>query len=281
MSYSPVESLSHQKKILSECFRNGASTEQGFRVALSEGPDFVGLKLSREGESGRPLLYIRTTSRGGGTPAGLLAIKDGVAHLLHDGRSRKIGFPNLYSKTVASINGRQYYYIGPVDSELVPRIIAYHGSRVEIHTEDAKVLGFNPGPSGELTVPEHQRNREATHFKICWALREFVENLGWTVSKVSGCAPDLVVERHKTKILFEVKPSGGLQNIATAIGELLIYSETVKPDLRIIVCPKDEGTYTKTNGLLSKHEILWFSVESFSEFETALATCLRNRGNNG
>ena len=94
--------------------------------------------------------------------------------------------------------------------------------------------GYNPGPK------DPQERRSATtrtrHYDAAEKLKEAVEKLGWlVVDREMTVSPDLLVAKGKKSALFEVKPNGELASFTMGIGELLVYSADVRPDIKIIV----------------------------------------------
>jgi hypothetical protein len=262
----PVKSPREQRDILRAIFEDDSFTKylDNFEIKLEEinGAIQIAVRLI-DARGGRPLLYLRTHTNRGGTPAAMIAKRGRDYFLLHDGRVRKHGFGNPFSEKEVVVDGRTLNVVGKIDKGLFNCILSFHASRTGPLTllENPRPA-FDPGPKNATNVLPFQKNLIARHHNMCVLLWSYAKKQGWHLTLRKSCSPDLAVERDGVCLLFEVKPSGDLSHISSAIGQLLIYDVEIQANERIIVAPISENLFDRCKSILDKYGIKWLDQDA-------------------
>ncbi len=250
----------------------GASGFSDFNLRLWMHWDWVGLQLEGASSTGgeKNLLGFATyspKSKGSLTAAAFATDKQGTA-LYHDSRvfTRDGRDRPWLPSPMTNISGHRYHKIAYInDPSFLERVVEYHNSRFNSYlgkTSDQKTRkGFDPGTSHGGTRSE--ATFTARQSPIAHELLRKLKALGYKIRDCKIAAPDILVEKGKTSVLFEVKPWATTHDLILACGQVLIYNEHASASRLVVVSEKRKATRFSEgiDRFMKRHEIYFLPYE--------------------
>jgi len=230
----------------------------GFALEGVQGKDFVPIIFN---------FHCSTEEADGRGTAARLYFDGTSTFLVHDGRTANL--PRPRGNETVNVDRRTYFIVAEIGSDtFFEDVIHYNDSR-KVFEEFSKCLIQKPmhyGPDYGARGKFSRQGSDANplHAFIVESLEQKLLKLGFKPACHPHRGPDLLMQRAGKKVLIEVKPGNGFNELTTALGQLAVYGAENNPDLKICVCARGGWPHQRLEKSFEQHaiEVVEFDLSS-------------------